>query len=153
MLLLSMYVTAFVAPFGQHSGAPVLRTASAMCADGAPKPPSDGEPAPISVGKELQIDDDKAGLGVAALVGAAALVPLLALGVATTLGMSMGSPDNDGVGSPLSSQEVRATLQREQEARKDGNEVDQVDRPLTFEEAAEEQALVDVLRGSIIRAK
>ena len=75
------------------------------------------------------------------------------LGVATTLGMGMGSPDNDGVGSPLSSQEVRATLQREREARKDGNEVDEVDRPLTFEEAAEEQALVDVLRGGIIRAK
>ena len=37
---------------------------------------------PVSaVGKELRIDDDKTGVGVTALIGAAALVPLLAFGV------------------------------------------------------------------------
>ena len=48
----------------------------------------------------------------AALIGAAALVPLLAFGVATTLGMGIGSIDNDGMGTPLSREEVRALTSR-----------------------------------------
>ena len=107
-------------------------------------------------GSELQIDADRSGLGVAALVGAAALVPLLAFGVATTLGMNPGiDSDNGGIGSPLSREEVKMTLQRQEEASKRGlgNDEDDTERRLSFEEAAEEQALVDILRGGINRAR
>ena len=103
-----------------------------------------------NIGRELQIDDDSAGLGVAALVGAAVLVPVLAFGVATTLGMGVGSADNDGIGSPLTSQEVRALNQAQQRSREDGPLEGE---PLTYEEAAEEQALVDILQGGIRRAR
>ena len=103
-----------------------------------------------NIGRELQIDDDSAGLGVAALVGAAVLVPVLAFGVATTLGMGVGSADNDGIGSPLTSQEVRALNQAQQRSREDGPREGE---PLTYEEAAEEQALVDILQGGIRRAR
>ena len=45
-------------------------------------------------------------------------------------------------------------LQREEEASKRGGaDADEAERPLTFEEAAEEQALVDILRGGINRAR
>jgi hypothetical protein len=90
------------------------------------------------------------------LIGAAALLPLLAFGVASTLGMSPGiDSDNGGIGSPLSREEVKLTLQRQEEALKRGlvYDEDHAERPLSFEEAAEEQALVDVLRGGVNRAR
>ena len=105
---------------------------------------------PVSaVGKELRIDDDKTGVGVTALIGAAALVPLLAFGVATTLGMGIGSIDNDGMGTPLSREEVRALTSRSGADASSSED----DRPRTYEEAAEEQALVDILQGGIRRAR
>ena len=107
-------------------------------------------------GSELQIDEDRQGLGIAVIVGTAALLPLLAFGVATTLGMSPGSSDNGGIGSPLSREEVRMMMQRQEEASKRGGgdaEDSSAERPLSFEEAAEEQALVDILRGGINRAR
>ena len=105
---------------------------------------------PVSaVGKELRIDADKTGVGVTALIGAAALVPLLAFGVATTLGMGIGSIDNDGMGTPLSREEVRALTSRSGADASSSED----DRPRTYEEAAEEQALVDILQGGIRRAR
>ena len=78
------------------------------------------------------------------LFSTAVLAPLL---VASTLGMGVGTEDNDGVGSPLTVQEVEALSAREARTRPGG------EQPMTYEEAAEEQALVDILQGGIRRAK
>ena len=116
----------------------------------AEPPPINDEPPTTTVGKELRIDDDQNGAGVVALGAAALVVPLLAFGVATALGMTGGSMDNDGIGAPLTREEVRAMQQRQSNAAS----ADQDDeRPLTYEEAAEEQALVDILQGGINRAR
>ena len=88
-------------------------------------------------------------IGASAFGFAALLVPLLAISVASTLGMGMGSVDNDGLGTPLTSDEVRAMMTDKMEVVKPGDD----DRLRTYEEAAEEQALVDVLQGGIRRAK
>lgn len=133
---------------------PTTRVGAALAMSAANSTASDETAGFKRAGSELRIDEDRQGLGVAALVGAAALVPLLAFGVATTLGMSAGSMDNGGIGSPLSREEVKMMLQREEEASKRGGaDADEAERPLTFEEAAEEQALVDILRGGINRAR
>ena len=69
--------------------------------------------------------------------------------VATTLGMGIGSIDNDGMGTPLSREEVRALTSRSGADASSSED----DRPRTYEEAAEEQALVDILQGGIRRAR
>ena len=84
--------------------------------------------------------------GVLVLAGGALLgVALIAFGVASTLGMGAGSVGNDGIGSPLTTEEVRALTNTKREGG-DGT-------VYSYEEAAEEQALVDVLQGGIIRAR
>lgn len=90
-------------------------------------------------------------LGIGAALAGIALVPLLAVGVAATLGMGTGSVDNDGIGVPLSRDEVQAMMMSTRSAGGDAGRG--VDGPFTFEEAAEEQALVDVLSGGIKRAR
>ena len=114
--------------------------------------------------------DAAAALGVGGVAGLAVLLLPVLLGiiVASALGMGPGSSDNGGLGIPLSTAEVRALAAAEGQSvsrivsRSSGGG-DSMDtdmdtdesqpRRLTFEEAAEEQALVDVLRGGIIRAK
>jgi len=89
-------------------------------------------------------------LAEAALGGAALLLPpLLAAGVAVALGMGPGDAGNGGIGAPLTTQEVRAMQGRSASPSDDAA----ADSPLSFEAAAEEQALVDVLRGGVIRAR
>ena len=109
------------------------------------------EDSPLSSSPELRMDADSDGVGAVALAGSVLLIPVLAFTVATALGMGAGSPDNGGIGMPLTTQEVRA-LDKAERAAAQGAWVD-TDRPLSYEEAAEEQALVDILRGGIQRAK
>ena len=115
---------------------------------------------PATAGRELQVDPDGRGTGVLALAGAAALVPLLAVGVAATLGMGVGSVDNDGLGVPLTSAEVRDLARRQAAAERaaaagepQGGALREEGTVSSLEEAAEEQALVDVLRGGVRRAR
>ena len=121
----------------------------------APAPAADTPSAtPPQAGAELRVDGDERGAGVIALVASAALIPLLAVGVATSLGMGFGTADNDGIGSPLTTEEVRA-LSRAQAERDSGARQGEGDegRVASLEEAAEEQALVDILSGGIRRAR
>ena len=115
-------------------------------------PPPSALPPPLA-GKELRIDDDNNGLGVVALLGAAALVPLLAFGVASTLGFTdnLGfSDDNEGLGKPLTTEEVRGLVNRQAQADESRGKEGTV---FSVEEAREEQSLVDVLQGGIQRAR
>ena len=109
---------------------------------------ADDDEAPIVTSNNLLVDADPARLGSVALIGAAALVPILMVAVATTMGMGVGSADNGGVGTPLSTEEVRKLT-----SGSSSQSSASAESPLTYEEAAEEQALVDVLRGGIQRAR
>ena len=86
-----------------------------------------------------------------ALFGAAAILPILGVCVASILGMGIGSADNGGLGTPLSNLEVKALAQQARGNLRPDDRPD--DKPLSYEEAAEEQALVDVLRGGVVRAR
>lgn len=97
--------------------------------------------------------DGSTAADVAAILGVVALLPLLAFGVATTLGMTGGSADNDGLGVPLSLEEVRQLNTRQQQQTLNNSDEEDVGSVRSIEEAAEEQALVDILRGGVIRAR
>ena len=129
------------------------RAAVAGLADGNPTTTED-EPAPLpTVGKELRIDADQRGLGVIVLGASVAIVPLLAFVVASTLGMGMGSPDNEGLGVPLSTAEARALESKSGVATSAEEEEARLARGLTAEEAREEEALVRVLRSEPLRGR
>ena len=119
----------------------------------------DAEVAPLprgGAGAELRVDDDARALGASAFLAVAALVPLLAWAVAVSLGMGGGSADNGGLGVPLTREEVRALDRANREGADAAGEGGAARAPGevgSLEEAAEEQALVDVLRGGVRRAR
>ena len=88
------------------------------------------------------------------LLVAGSLVTFLAfiLALSSLLGWDLfGSADNNGIGVPLSTEEVRE-LQRK--SRGDNDQTNDDDgRPLTAEEAAEDQAIMRVIMGAPVRAK
>ena len=122
----------------------------------------DAEVAPLprgGAGAELRVDDDARAIGASAFLAAAALLPLLAWAVAVSLGMGGGSADNGGLGTPLTTDEVRALANRAgstagaADADGEGGAARSPGLVGSLEEAAEEQALVDVLRGGVVRAR
>ena len=99
-------------------------------------------------------DVGQSSFGIIAIGGAALVVPLLAAGVAYGLGMSYGSADNDGIGSPLTTEEVRSLIRSQAESQESSSPNSGTEGLVTtIEEAAEEQALVDILQGGIRRAR
>ena len=125
--------------------------ASSVQASGS-MPPAD-EPPPSAIGKELRIDEDSRGFGVAVLAASAAVVPVLAFVVAKSLGMGMGSLDNDGLGVPLSVEESSMLKAKAGVVTSVEEEERRIAAGLTPEEAREEEALVKVLRSEPLRGR
>ena len=99
---------------------------------------------------------ERGGVIAALLLLSVALVTAIAIGLASILGWEIQSTsDNGGIGVPLSSEEVREMQVRSRMASStsaaDGDSSSQ--RPLSYEEAAEEDALVRVLMGATQRAR
>ena len=91
--------------------------------------------------------------GIAALLSAAVIVPVLAFSVASALGMGLGSAGNDGLGVPLSLEESAALSARAGMRVSAKQEEERLAQGLTAEEAREEEALVRILRSEPLRGR
>jgi len=93
------------------------------------------------------------------IIGALALTLVAAVGVASLLGLDLGlgNDDNRGVGTPLTTAEVRQMMQDEKLKRKSLDSEETGDargwEDLSPEERREEQALMRVISGGDIRVK
>jgi hypothetical protein len=96
--------------------------------------------------------DPSEGAGAVTVAVAAASVLGLSVGVGSLLGFSTGlSADNDGLGVPLSTEEVRRLVSSD--ASTDTGKQDSDGGPLSAEDAREDQAILNVIMGMPTRAK
>ena len=95
-------------------------------------------------------------LGALLVAGASTVFAVFLFALTSLLGWDfVNTADNNGLGTPLTTQEVRALgdAQRRASASKELDDDIDNDRPLTAEEAREEQAIMRVIAGAPIRAK
>lgn len=142
-----LQIPARSAPFAAMSRS--IRTNAYMSEN---QPPPEKPVSSVPSGRELQIDDDRRGIGLTVLFATALAVPLIAFQVASVLGMGAGSIGNDGLGVPLSIEEAGALERRINVQTSAAEEEERVARGLTAEEAREEEALVRILRSEPLRA-
>ena len=98
-------------------------------------------------------DEDSRGIGAAVLASSTLAAAMIALVVASTLGMEIGSNDNYGLGVPLSTEESRKLKAKAGVVTSAADEEARLSRGLTEEEAREEEALVRILRSEPLRAR
>ena len=95
-------------------------------------------------------------LGALLVAGAGTIFAIFLFALTSLLGWDVvNTADNNGLGTPLTTQEVRALgdAQKRASASKELDDDIDNDRPLTPEEAREEQAIMRVIAGAPIRAK